>query len=77
MGNGELAQQLRVNTTKLAEDSSSIISTHIRQLTTACNSSSRGSDISGLLRDLHFLLPHLGGVGKQRCLGCPGILAEV
>lgn len=72
MGNGELAQRLRVNTTKLAEDSRSIISTHIRQLTTACNSSSRGSDISGLLRDLHFLLPHLGEWGSKGVLDALG-----
>jgi hypothetical protein len=46
---GRMAQCLRVFAA-LAEDPGSILSTHVWQLTTACNSSSRESSaLSGLL----------------------------
>lgn len=57
VGNGEMAQRLEC--TALAEDMSSVLSTHIRQFTTACNSDFRGSGPSCLLGHFnsHVFIP--------------------
>lgn len=47
-----MAQQLRVLSAP-AEDPSLVLSTHIRWVTTSCNSSFRRSDASGLPGHLH------------------------
>lgn len=43
----------RLECTALAEDTSSVLSTHIRHFRTAYNSDFRGSDLSCLLGHLH------------------------
>jgi hypothetical protein len=42
--------------TGLSEDLSSVLTSHIRQLTTTCDSSSRGSDFMGALTHIYTLL---------------------
>lgn len=51
-----MAQQLRGHTA-VREDPSLIPSSHIRQLTTACNSSSRVSEASSLHEHLLYIYP--------------------